>query len=57
VDLELLDMTGRLVHTEQLIVVSGELSQVSLAGRLAPGTYLLRLNSDLGRSEQRIVIH
>jgi hypothetical protein len=30
--------------------------QLSLAGRLAPGTYILRMNSDLGRSEQRIVV-
>ena len=54
--LELMDMSGRLVYTEQRATTSTEVMQLSLAGRLAPGTYILRMNSDLGRSEQRIVV-
>lgn len=54
--LELLDMSGRLVYTEQRMNRANTPMQVQLAGRLAPGTYVLRMSSELGRSEQRIVI-
>jgi hypothetical protein len=53
---ELLDMSGRTVYTEQRMNTANVPMQVQLAGQLAQGTYLLRLSSDQGRSEQRIVI-
>lgn len=56
VRVEMLDMTGRLVHVEQRQLTSGAQFQLQLAGQLAPGTYILRLSGDQGRSEQRIVV-
>lgn len=54
--LDVLDMTGRLVHTEQQQVSKGQQVLLTMAGRLAAGTYMLRLSTEQGRSEQRIVI-
>ncbi|MBX2978566.1 MAG: SBBP repeat-containing protein [Flavobacteriales bacterium] len=54
--LELLDMSGRAVYSEQRMITANTPMQVQLAGRLAPGTYVLRVSSQLGRSEQRIVV-
>jgi len=54
--LELTDMSGRLVYSAQRATTANEVMQIQLAGRLAPGTYILRMSSDLGRSEQRIVV-
>jgi hypothetical protein len=56
VAIELMDATGRLVFSQQRYVVKDEITPIQLAGRLAPGTYLLRLSSMSGRSEQRISI-
>ena len=54
--LEVIDMTGRLLHTAQLVGSEQAPLQVSLAGRLAPGTYLVRLWHAAGSAEQRMVI-
>jgi hypothetical protein len=56
VRVEMLDMTGRLVHAEQRQLTSGAQFQLQLAGQLAAGTYILRLSGDQGRSEQRVVV-
>lgn len=56
VQVEVLDMTGRLVNAEQRYMVRGEQTTFNMAGRLAAGTYVLRLTSEAGRYEQRIVV-
>jgi hypothetical protein len=56
VQFEVMDMTGRLVHGEQFPVSAGAQVQLNLAGKLAAGTYVLRLSSEQGRTEQRIVV-
>lgn len=56
VTIDVLDLTGRLVHTARKHVVNGERVAVQLAGRLAEGSYVVRLSSDAGRTEQRIVV-
>jgi plastocyanin len=53
---ELMDATGRVVYTEQRWSSSTTPMQITLGGSLTPGMYVLRLSSDLGRSEQRIVV-
>jgi hypothetical protein len=54
--IELMDMTGRIVHAEQRAMVAGQAQQLQLAGRLAAGSYVLRLSTEQGTSEQRVVI-
>ncbi len=56
VQLDMLDMTGRLVLSEQKQLGLSGSSQVSLAGRIAPGTYVLRMTTASGRSEQRVIV-
>ena len=42
-DVQLFDATGRMVHTEQFLLVDGSADQaLDLRGRLAPGAYLVR---------------
>ncbi len=50
---QVLDVTGRLVHTQRMVGLQGELN---LAGKLAPGTYVLRLTDANGSSEHRFVV-
>lgn len=50
---QVLDVTGRLVYTQRIVGIQGELT---LAGKLAPGTYLLRLSDASGSSEHRFVV-
>lgn len=54
--IELMDMTGRIMHAEQRAMVAGQAQQLQLAGRLAAGSYVLRLSTEQGTSEQRVVI-
>jgi len=56
VDVELMDMTGRLVYGERRQMTNGAQIPVALAGQVAAGTYVVRLTSPLGRSEQRVVV-
>lgn len=57
VELELFDMTGRMLHAERRSVVEGEDLRVSMAGQLAKGAYVVRLTSAAGRLEQRYIVH
>lgn len=50
---QVLDVTGRLVHTQRMAGMQGELN---LAGSLATGTYVLRLSDANGSSEHRFVV-
>lgn len=54
--LDLLDMTGRKVWSEQRQLGSGGLVHLDLGGQAAPGTYLLQLTTANGRSAQRLVV-
>ena len=56
VTVEVMDMTGRIVHSELRQFTTGTTEQFGLAEKLATGTYLLRFTTDKGRDEQRIVI-
>lgn len=53
--IELYDMTGRQVYGQVLPVVSSSV-ELPLNGRLAAGTYTVRLISEAGRSEQRLMV-
>lgn len=56
VSIDLLDMTGRTIATEQRYLTKGQNVTLSLAGKLAAGAYSLRLSSATGRSEQRVLV-
>ena len=54
--IEMMDMTGRILHTEKTTLVAGQAQQLHLAGRMAAGSYVIRLSTEQGTSEQRVVI-
>lgn len=54
--LEVLDLTGRLLHAEQRVFTSGQPEHLPLAGRLAAGTYVLRMVTGEGQRELRFVV-
>ncbi|HEX2618463.1 MAG TPA: T9SS type A sorting domain-containing protein, partial [Flavobacteriales bacterium] len=56
VGVQLLDMTGRVVYNGQRNLSKGQTLSLALAGKLAPGQYLLRLDTPDGRKEQRIAV-
>jgi hypothetical protein len=49
-------MTGRVVYNGQRNLSKGQTLSLALAGKLAPGQYLLRLDTPDGRKEQRIAV-
>lgn len=51
-----LDMTGRVVISEQRQLSNGQMVHLSLSESLAAGTYALRLSSEFGRGEQRFIV-
>ena len=56
VRIEVIDALGRAVHTEQRSVAVGGTVTLDLAGRLASGSYVLRLSGGDKRQEQRITV-
>lgn len=54
--IEVLDMTGRVLHSENRTLAAGQAHQLNLAGRIASGSYIVRLLTAEGSSEQRVVI-
>jgi len=54
--MEVFDMTGRILHSDVRQLNNGERSTLSLSGRLAAGTYILRLTNEQGSMEQRFVV-
>lgn len=56
VGVQVLDMTGRLVYNVQRTMTKGQNVFLPLAGKLAVGQYLLRLDTPEGRKEQRIAV-
>lgn len=52
----LLDMTGRTVHVEHARLHDGEVYNLSVAGTLKPGTYVLQLATPEGTSVQRLMV-
>ncbi len=55
-NIEVLDMTGRVVYNDRRAASAGSSMPLSLAGTLAAGTYVLRLSTDSQTYDQRIVI-
>mgnify|MGYP000877333650 CR=1 FL=1 len=56
VRIDVLDMTGRSTHSELRHMMSGQVAVMSLGGRLAAGTYTVRLTGAGSRSSQRLVV-
>ena len=56
VNFELTDMTGRVVYKEQRTMNSGQPVTLALNGKLAQGTYLLRMITDNGISSRAVMI-
>ncbi|MEX1132526.1 MAG: GEVED domain-containing protein, partial [Flavobacteriales bacterium] len=56
VAIDIIDVSGRLVYNSQLTATANEVMQVQLGGRLAPGTYILRMSTNEGSDELRIVV-
>lgn len=54
--IDVLDMTGRVVYTTSRAASAGSSMPLALAGKLAAGTYVLRLSTETQSTEQRIVI-
>ncbi len=54
--ISVLDMTGRVVVSEQRQLSNGQIVHLPLSESLAAGTYALRLSSEFGRGEQRFVV-
>lgn len=55
-DIDVLDLTGRVVYTNSRTASAGSSMPLALAGKLAAGTYVLRLSTEAQTVEQRIVI-
>ena len=53
---EFTDMTGRLVHTEALNTASAGPISLDLSGKLAPGTYCVRLIATKGILAERLIV-
>jgi hypothetical protein len=56
VSIDVLDMAGRVVFADQRSMAGNSNQTLSLAGALAPGSYVVRLTHPGGREEQRIVV-
>lgn len=54
--IQLMDMTGRIVHAEQALLHTGASHSLSLAGKLAAGTYSLRLSNAKGSNTRMVVV-
>lgn len=53
---ELFDATGRVVMNERVVLPAGGIHSFDQAGRLAPGTYSLRMTNGDVRTEQRVLV-
>ncbi len=56
VAMEVIDVTGRLVHNESRWMVQGELTYMALSGKLSLGSYIVRFSTNDASYEQRIVV-
>ena len=56
VTLDVFDMTGRRVHDARIAMNNGQLVPIAMQGKLAPGSYVLRLSTENGRHEERIIV-
>ena len=54
--IKLFDISGRVVHAEQVRLLTGTTHQLRLSERLAHGTYTLQLSGPAGSSEQRVIV-
>ncbi|MBX2984338.1 MAG: T9SS type A sorting domain-containing protein [Flavobacteriales bacterium] len=55
-DLVLMDMTGRAVLSQQVVLKAGGTVQLSLDAHIASGTYLLQMTTVNSRSSQRLIV-
>ena len=55
--LQLIDVSGRIVHSDQVNLASGEERLIALDRSIAPGNYQLRIESDDRTRIQRMIIH
>ncbi|MEX1132736.1 MAG: T9SS type A sorting domain-containing protein, partial [Flavobacteriales bacterium] len=53
---DVLEMGGRLAHSEQLSVIQGQAYTMHLAGQLVPGVYLLRFSTTGTSTTRRMVV-
>lgn len=54
--IDVLDLSGRLVHSEQLYLNNGQRAALNLNDRLANGAYTVRLTNSRGSTTQRVVV-
>ena len=54
--LELVDLSGRRAYAEQLALVAGNGNTVQMAGKLASGTYAMRLTTQQGSTTRLVVV-
>ncbi|HQV52654.1 MAG: T9SS type A sorting domain-containing protein [Flavobacteriales bacterium] len=54
--IDVLDLTGRMIHSDVRALSSGQQVHLNLAGVLATGSYVLRLSGAQGVAEQRFVV-
>lgn len=54
--IEFIDLGGRVAHAEVVELANGRPHEMHLAGKLAQGAYTLRLSSEMGRSEQAVMV-
>jgi len=54
---EVIDAQGRIVHSGREVLLNGSLVRLDLANRLNAGAYIVRLTTDQGRQESRMVVH
>lgn len=54
--IEMMDMAGRTVYNEQANLNTGARHTISLAGKLAPGTYALRVRAEAGVTTRMVVV-
>lgn len=54
--IEVLDLTGRMVHATREVLMAGTQTQLSLSGVLSSGAYILRITAGSDRQETRIVV-
>ena len=57
VSLELFDLGGRSVHTSTVLLNAGQAHTMELAGRVAQGSYTLRITSGNERHDVRVVVN
>jgi hypothetical protein len=56
IDLQIMDLGGRLVHGDRFAMNAGQKRDLDLSGSLAPGTYMLRISENGRNRIEKLVI-